>query len=41
MCGFDTTRMYKTKALQWYRKRNEALAMGYVFDQEELSIEEG
>ena len=32
---------YHTKAMQFYRRRNEAIALGKVFEDTELSSEEG
>ena len=39
--GVDISLKYQTKAMQFYRRRNEALALGKVFDDTELSLEEG
>lgn len=32
---------YQTKALHYYRKRNEAIALGKEFNDAELSVEDG
>ena len=32
---------YQTKALQYYRRKNEALALGKEFTEQEPSLEEG
>ena len=37
----DLTVKYQTKAMQFYRRRNEAIALGKQFDDTELSVEEG
>ena len=39
--GTDIQVKYYTKAMQFYRRRNEAIALGKVFDDTELSVEEG
>ena len=37
----DISLKYQTKAMQFYRRKNEALALGKVFEDTELSLEEG
>lgn len=37
----DISVKYHTKAMQFYRRRNEAIALGKTFEDTELSLEDG